>query len=218
MGPHKTMSKRRILQAHRRPVFHRSNLPPEINLSPTFTKAYRFQVPTSAASVTISVLELIGALGGICTVLNSTVVHWTTAFRIIALKLYPPAGSNVNPVNAVVEWSSASGYAPDRVMSNDSPGGITSAGRCLVFKPPAKSLASDWVNIVNSSLNLFNLFNAPAGCVIDLVVESAIGVSFSASALSSTVATGTLGQIYYLALDGPSSNKVIPATGMPTTH
>jgi hypothetical protein len=193
------------------------HLPPPLNLVPTFTKTHRFY-NTSAASVTISVLELIGALGGIGTVVNSVVTHWTTSFRIVHLKVYPSVSTTI-ATNTVVEWNfGLSGSTPDECISVVTPGGVIVAAPCLVFKPPAKSLASDWMDVSISSTNIFNIFNLPNASVLDLTVETTLPVVFSASVLTSTVATAIVGQPYYLALDGPASNKIIPATGYPTTH
>jgi len=60
---------------------------------------------------------------------------------------------------------------------------------------------------------MFNI-TTNAEAIIDLAVDYRISNVFSP--VASTVAAGTLGSVYYLALDGPSSNK-LQVVGLPTT-
>jgi hypothetical protein len=195
----------------------RGSLPRMLNLATTFSKTMRFwNISGSNASVTISLLELIGSMGGICTVTNSTVVHWTTSIRIKSIILFSPVAASTAS-NVTLEWNAGLGFIKDECRNETTPGGVATAPY-IVLRPPGKSFAGDWLNVSQSPLNLFNLFNAPNLCVIDVNVVVTNPVAFSASTLSSTVATGTLGQVYYLPLDGPSSNKITPVMGYPTTH
>jgi urea transporter len=52
------------------------------------------------------------------------------------------------------------------------------------------------------------------GAVIDLAVDFTLSGQFEA--FTQVVATAVVGTVYYLALDGPSSNTLVPV-GVPTT-
>jgi hypothetical protein len=64
-----------------------------------------------------------------------------------------------------------------------------------------------------AAVNLFAL-SCPIGSIVDLSVSFTL--SNIQGALQETVASGSLGNVYYLALDGPSANTYIPL-GLPTT-
>jgi len=193
-----------------------SSLPPRFNMVPRMTKTFRFL--STSVSATITALELFGAVGGICTVANSKVQHWASSVKLRSITIWPSASASVAE-SCLLEWFSAvDPHNPDEVVSQIIPGGVTQT-KAMTFRPPKKSLIGDWLNVTTTSSNsLFNI-TVPSGCVIDLTVDFTIGVTYStASTLySSTVTTGTLGNIYYLALDGPSSNKLAPEPGMPST-
>jgi len=140
--------------------------------------------------------------------------------RIKSITMYVPgAAAGSNPTNCYVEWFSLAGtnLFKDDVKDSVLPSGIT-VTRPLRFMPTPQSLAGMWFN-TNASGNLFNI-EGPDGCVIDVAVEYTIGVAQSSVSVlqQATVATAAVGSIYYLALDGPSSNKLTPAVGYPTTH
>jgi len=195
-------------------------LPPEINLTPVLSHRYRFNC-TTTVSATVQAIQMCGALGGICTVANSIVSSWTSSFRIKRITIWPaPAASVSAAAGAYVDWFfSDTSLFPDMSKSVTLPAGVTST-EALVFTPPAKSTAGFWVNsTATSSFTLFNL-SVTAGDVIDIDVDQTLGVvnSTSSSLYQLTVTTGTLGNVYYLSLDGPGGNKIPPVAGMPTTH
>jgi hypothetical protein len=59
------------------------------------------------------------------------------------------------------------------------------------------------------------LITCTVGSVVDVHVS--FRTSGAIAAGTHSVTTATLGNIYYLALDGPSSNVYVPV-GLPTTH
>jgi len=211
-------------QAGSGPLLRGSGLPPVVELTPYVMSERKRFVVTAGQAYSISMLELVGTLGGICTVANSTIQHWCSSFRMRALELYIPAASaGSSPVNAGLEWAVAfTSFLPDTAKMAHNPGGVT-APNSLRYLPPKASLAGDWVNVggsLASSTTLFVITNVPQGTVIDIIIDWTLGlvVSTSSSLLNSTVATGALGNVYYLGLDGPASNKILPSVGVPTTH
>jgi len=194
--------------------------PPCLNLTPTFTHTYRFYTSATVAA-TITVAQVFGALGGVCTVANTTVSSFVSSFRIKHIDVYQPAsGASTAPTMTYLEWYKPVGdYAfPDRTESLASLGGVTT-GNKMRFVAPKWSFAGDWVNTtITGSTALFNV-TFTIGYLLDMEVEMTLAVADSNPTVltQSTITTGTLGAVYYLPLDGTTSNKIKAATGMPTT-
>jgi len=98
-------------------------------------------------------------------------------------------------------------------MIESIPEGITTTD-AMVFKPPAKSLASFWLGDVDSATQVFALSTSP-GSIVDVSLSFRLCNVYSSASVA--VATAVIGTVYYLALDGPSSNTYVPV-GIPTTH
>jgi len=191
-------------------------LPPVLEATPRLSHVYRYVVSATTSPV-ITVANILGACGGICTVANSKVQPWASSFRIKSVTVFPCAGSFSGAgVYTFLDWVSAgsSGYVPDTAKMLNIPDGLTVSSP-LRFRPPRGSLAGNWINPVTISTSA-GLFGGTfkVGSVVDFSVEFTL--SNVSEAGNITVTTGTLGNVYYLALDGPSSNKFVPA-GLPTT-
>jgi len=190
-----------------------SSLPPTLQVTPCVNHTFRFANPT-AASVTISVGNIAGALGGICTVVNSKVTMVATSFKIRKITVWSSASSSAAS-NVVLDWAAGSdNQVPDESKIRSIPEGITETG-ALVFMPPKNSLAGFWI-IVTAGVVADGVFSLalPAGSIVDLLVDYRTSNVFPAQ--DATVIVGVLKTFYYLALDGPGSNK-LPPLGLPTT-
>jgi hypothetical protein len=191
--------------------FASTSLPPRIMLSQSVRDYTGRYVASTSGTYTINVQDVFGALGGICTVVNSKVASWTSSFRIKKVTLWPSASSSA-AVSGAVSWATGSAnQIPDSIVDETIPQGTT-LSRGLAHVPPKQSLAAFWVNY-NSGANLFTL-TVVAGTVIDLQVETRLSAQYPPTL--STVAAGVVGSVYYLSLDGPASNKLIPVV-LPTT-
>jgi len=191
---------------------HAVGVVPELQCSVVINHKYWFEC-TTGESVNISLLDLFGALGGICTVANTTLTTWTGLLRLRKIEIYESAQS-VSTVNSVVNWytNSNSNLADKLLLNSSIPYDLPSKNVAI---PPKNSLASFWWNSsASSSLAFFGIQTA-VGSIIDVTIESTLGNN--AGGYQPTIATGTLGGDYYLALDGASSNKLVPI-GLPTTH
>lgn len=188
----------------------RTTLPPNLQTTPNVSHTYRFQANSSAA-VAISMANVLGAIGGICTVANSKVNTWASSFRLKSLHIWGAPTTSAAKVD--VAWSAGeSAQVPDEEHDATLPGGIAVTS-CLRFEPPARSLAGFWLESSDSAATLFTM-TVPTGSVVDLRLEYRLSNVFPG--VQATVAAGTLGTVYYLALDGPSSNTLRPV-GLPTT-
>jgi len=194
-----------------RSVKHNVNLPPQINSTITVSTRIRYTAGSDNV-VSVSAQDLAGACGGICTVTNSVFRPWASSFRIKKLVAWPAASASV--LNTVqLSWNSGiAGANRDVESSTDLPEGITNTTAC-VFVPPPKSLASDWFTATTGSTNIFTLV-CTSGSVLDLYLDYTLANQFVSG--TSTIATGTLGSIYYLPLDGASSHQYFPLH-LPTT-
>jgi hypothetical protein len=191
-------------------------LPPQLNNSVALTHVFRYFVATTAAPVSVSVQDMLGALGGICSVGNSLLKPWSSSFRIHSVTAYPSTAAAAPNENFCALWWNAgpSFQQKDVEESKDVPQGVTMTAP-VRFTPPGKTLAGDWLACTaTGSTNLFSMF-VSAGSIIDLHVSFTLSNQFIPATM--TIGTGTLGTIYYLALDGPSSNTIVPAH-LPTTH
>jgi hypothetical protein len=188
-------------------------LPPKLLVTPHFKQTFRF-VSSSASASNITLASLLGMCGTIGTVTNSKVAAWTASLRILKVTVWPPGGSGASDV--ALDWANGtSDQVPDNVEDASMPSGVT-VSKAFVFTPPSRSLAGFWLNNVSSAVTIFNLYY-PAGAIIDVHVDIRLGVVYEPLAI--TVATAVVGNVYYLALDGPSSNKLVPSnSAVPTTH
>jgi hypothetical protein len=188
------------------------SLPPVLEATPHVRHVFRYGV-ASTATVSCTLASLLGACGGICTIANSKVQPWASSIRIRSLTVWPPSASgNYTFVN----WSSAgsSGYLPDTAKMINIPDGLTIT-KALRFVPPKGSLAGNWLNpvTISTSAVIFGM-TIHVGSVVDFHVEYTLSNVSQAGTI--TVVAGTLGNVYYLPLDGVSSNKLL-AAGLPTT-
>jgi hypothetical protein len=86
----------------------------------------------------------------------------------------------------------------------------------MVIAPPKNSYLRDWQQIgTDSSDVLFVIQNLTQGTIVDF--EGVYTLGNSSGGINITgVTTASQGSIYYLALDGRASNKLVPQ-GLPTT-
>jgi len=191
----------------------RATIPPW-EASITVRHRYRF-LPTSGINATnITISSIFGAIGTIGQVANTSVASIASSFRIRRVTIYDSAQGTAS-VSSEIFWASATDVnSKDMVMSNstipyDRPSRVSSV-------PPRGTLSSFWWNSgATSTTPLFGI-TAAIGAIIEVDTEFTIANSIEGLA-GIAVATATVGNIYYLALDGPASNKAVPV-GVPTTH
>jgi hypothetical protein len=188
-----------------------ASLPPQIDNTLVVRSRIRY-VAGADSLVSVSAQDLAGALGGVCTVTNSVFKPWASSFRIRKIVAWPSQSTTLLNA-AAISWNSGiAGANRDSERSADIPEGITITEK-VDFKPPPKSLASDWFAASVGTTNIFTM-TCNEGSILDLHVDFTLSNQFSAG--TSTIATGVLGSIYYLPLDGASSHQYFPVH-LPTT-
>jgi len=218
-APHVSLTARRRPPLHgmksrktgRRSRKKTPSLPPDINLAFVFHHTYRFRTSAGITSQAVGIGGVMGALGTMCTSLNATVRTIFCSFRINKITLWP--GSNGD---ALVDWSQAASanFCREDIWNREIPAGITVTGG-TVAKPPARTLAADWVSTgATASTTMFTV-TASINTVIDLDVSFGMGVLYTPYSIG--IAAGAVGSLYYLALDGPTTNKIVPVA-LPTTN
>jgi len=188
-----------------------SGVVPPLRASIRNVHRFRF-ICTAGAGYGITLANLFGAMGGIVDVVNSSLICWATALQLQRVTIYESA-QGVATVNSSIQWynttdvNSPDEYTVNSTIPYDRPSVISQ-------KPFPKSLASFWWNTqATPTLALFNVV-CSIGSIIDVTLMFDMGNA--APALPITIAAGTLGGYYYLALDGRASNKLQPV-GLPFT-
>jgi hypothetical protein len=191
-----------------------SAVPPAIESGFTGFRSLYFKAASAATSQGVSAGQIAGALGGFCTVANTTHAAWTTSIRLKRLTIWP-AASTSGETDADVVWSSArTTIIKDSSRSRPVPGGTTVSGG-LEFTPPKDSNLSMWLMTSGSLTNYLFYVTCPAYSVIRLDV--AFTLPNGQTATTQSISAGTVGQVYYLALDGPSTNKFVPVGNSTTS-
>jgi len=181
-----------------------TSLPPVISSTPVVDHVFRY---ASAANtlVTVTVADVLGACGTIGRVVNSTVQPWTSSFRINKITMYPAASASTN-VDVDLVWAGdANSHVKDSEKLRDLPAGMSVSGP-MVFYPPRGTELAQW-HAATATGNLFSVLPG-AGSIIDFNVTYTTSNAFIAGSIS--VTTAVVGTVYYLALDGPSTNVLRP--------
>ncbi len=193
-------------------------LPPPLSTTDNVPFRRRYLVSATVGPVNVTRAFIGGALGGVCTIVNSTILAWASSFRIKRIIVWPAVASGAQ-TTCEIYWSVGGGA--EQQMSKDSakvatmPSGITEDSP-MVFRPPRNSYLTNWQQVgVDSSDVMFTIQNLTQGSVVDF--EGVYTLANSAGGINITsVATASVGSVYYLALDGRASNKLVPQ-GLPTT-
>jgi len=189
-------------------------LPPPISTTPTLGHVYRYTCATTG-SYAITVVDLIGAGGMICHVVNSSAICVMEAVKVHRVTIWSALSTSSSFTPGVVWGLMGQDFAPDNEKSVVVPQGSTNVKPVSSTPPKGGLVLGNWLNNNGSAQVVFTLVNVSAGSVVDVHLSfeqlnnnSAVAVSVTATAL---------GTNFYPALDGPASNKLIP-TGLPTSH
>jgi hypothetical protein len=190
-----------------------SILPPPIMTTPTIAPhVVRFRSSAAANALACGLGGFLGAAGVVSVTATSTATV-CSSLRIHSITMWPSASAALS--DAFCVWSSATtGFLPDEGQLTAIPDGVT-VSRGIRFRPPARSLAGEWLNTALNAASPVVFITCSSGTIIDVCYSARMS-----SALANTVigvSSSTPGGVYYLALDGPASNRFVPL-GLPTTH
>jgi len=171
---------------------------------------FRF-VSTSGTATPISALTLAGSAGTVGIAINSAVVAIAGSIKLNRVDIWSPPASQGAAVTCSVDWV---GYAnsPNREVSDTSVSVTTPAK--VSCSPPPMSLAAFWQTVTTTTA--LCTITAPPGSIIDIYLAYILNDDDETGAVI-TVATATFGAFYFLAADGPATNRYTPVS-LTTTH
>jgi hypothetical protein len=172
--------------------------------------AFRFY-STNGGLIAVTPTSILGAAGTMCTVGNTTVVTYANSFRINRIRIWGGAQvpATTVPTTVAVDWTGL-GNSPSREVSDTT---VSNAFPAFIdTSPPPNSLAAFWQTA--SSTTIFTL-----KCPVQSVVEVHLTLILAdgnpdSEGTAITVATGTQGSTYWLALD---STHIYPPISLVTT-
>jgi len=185
-------------------------LPPQIEVTPRLRQTFRFYTTSSISARPITIRQIFGSLGGICTVVNSALRCFATSFRLMSLDMYLPNGGQ-GELSWVVDNTD---QGPDESYDVTIPANI-SVSEGIHTSPPRWSVVADWVNAAADLTDeVFRVSCSTTGAVIDMDIEYTLPNDFTPTSI--TIAAGVLSTAYYLSLDQGGGNN-ITAINRPTT-
>jgi len=186
------------------------SLPPPLNPTPVCHHTFAFS-PGNSSGYSVTVQGLMNMCGGIVTVVNSTFSPWASSIKIKKITIWPPAQGGDYAVSDVWWANGYSSAIPDMELIRPVPADITITAP-TVFKPPKRSLASDWIN-ANGSGAVF-VVQSNVGSVV--YIDVTFTLSNLNQAATQAIASGVLGTKYYLSPD-PATFQLRPIA-LATTH
>jgi hypothetical protein len=184
---------------------------PQLKSNIQVSHVYRFVSSTNPTKLSITSASILGAIGVFVTS-STTAVPIAESFKISKLVVMTVGGTNTSTV--AVQWYAGANFASSTIEVSDS-SLSTTVPAYVVTRPPKGSISSFWVNGADS----VPMFEISGGEVtyIDLHVSYVLAdASFTPPTITLT-SSPTPGELYYLALDGPSSNILVPVS-LVTTH
>ncbi len=177
------------------------SLIPQIRTNVIKRHKFRFAASGALSIVGPTGATILGALGTVCTVTNTTVAQFNKSFRIRSIEAWAPGSAT--PATLTLIWIGLAN-SPNVEVSDTS---ITASFPAHIkTSPPPESSA--WLWQVTGATQVF-FITGPTGTVLDLDVDY-IETDQTFAASTQAVSVGVLSQCYYLALDGPTSNLLVP--------
>jgi hypothetical protein len=184
--------------------------PPQIESNLNYSHKYRFLTSASVTNVGIQDTYVLQSTGGICTTVNSVVSIFAKSFKITKIEMWAPPASQGSAATISIDWL---GFGNSPNIEHSDTTLSVSHNAHVVTRPPKNSLASFWQKATN--VQLF-ILNCPANTVIDISVS--LMMQDEETALTTVnVATGVLGNIYFVALDQGAGTHVIVPVSLNTT-
>ncbi len=153
---------------------------------------------------------MIGIAGGICTVVNTTVAPLAVSYKLHRIRIWAAPGTTAAASSVAVRWQTLDNL-PAKEVANTS---MTTARPCYLEAVPPQGCLSHQMQ-GTSAVSAFGLL-CPAGALVEIHATHWFYDTGSVAVDTFAVAAGTLGVLYFLALDETASNNFVPV-GLPTT-
>jgi len=178
------------------------SLPPRITYAPTIKHKWRF-TPGSSNASTCNSNNLLAVAGGIASSATNLYTLAST-FRVLSIEIWPSASTSTSE-DCNVQWQGPIvAVERDSRQGRDLPEGLSVTGK-FCARPPKGSLAGAWCS--SGTIGIF-VIQAPAGSIVDVIMEHTLS-----NALSNQALTGsgmTTGDVYYGGLDSVGSPNYVP--------
>jgi len=196
-GPHRGSIRSMVLAPSR--VSH----PPSIKSNIQFRHKMRFF--GNMTSTVINSAQIAFAFGSVGTVTNSNVVSIIGSLKLIEVEMWasPNSSSTSALSNLSCEFSGSNSNITSTSQFSDTSVNPAEPAhiRC---RPPRGSNSAFWQFPGVSANNMFTVNGSSNACIIDVTCDIVLSDD-EVSILTRTVATATLGQMYYLALDNTNA-------------
>lgn len=184
--------------------------PPQLKTNVQLSHVYRFMCDNNG-TYNITPDTLLLAAGCVCSATNTTVVGIFASCRVNYVEVWAPPASQGALSTVSLEWLGLTPNEPNIEVSDSSVSVAYPA--YLRARPPNRSLGCFWQTTNGNDIMQLTV---SSGTLIDVSL-SLVMFDQDLARPSASVSTGVVGEIYYLALDGPSSNHLTPIA-MNTTH
>jgi len=178
---------------------------PQLRTNVVKTHRFRFIASSALVNVPLTPTSLLGACGGVCTVANSVLTPFNRTVKIARLEMWAPTSSSTTGATCAVNWI-GSGSSPNLEVS-DTTINVSRPAHVLAY-PPADSLSAFWSQPAATQLCTLS---GPGGTVVDITLRY-IETDQTTAVSDQAITTGTLKVQYYLALDGPGTNLLVPVS------
>jgi hypothetical protein len=159
----------------------------------------RFLAGSTASGVTCTGYEL-GAACGVMAATSTTAYSICQSVKVNKVEMWSPPASQGAASTCSVLWTSAGGTVFTSNMEISDTTVSTAFPAHVESRPPVRSLAADWIQVLSTSENVFSI-TCPSGTIIDVYL-TAILADASSAPTAVTVAGATVGVLYYQPLDG----------------
>lgn len=185
------------------------SLPPGLESSVIIGHTFRFRCLSDISSTPVTV----GALIGICGVIGTSttkVDSIASSVKLRGVTIWPAAEADTATANnPEIAYDSAYGTTADKTYVKSIPGGVTSTAP-IHSRPGKDTLGALWQNSAASATRMFVLYDINKGSIIDVAVTYTL--RNAVPGLQYTVATATVGSMYYLYLTSTLQPVALPNT------
>jgi hypothetical protein len=176
--------------------------------------SHRFRyTSTSGNPVTITQTNLLSACGVVGLVVNSTVNCIASTVRLREIEIWTPPAAQGSAATCSAQFSTSTGAESIEEVSDTTVS--TAVPAHIKFRPSRTCIASFWDSPATGNTTPVLILTAPAGSIVDCLLDFILTDTFATPNVIGVV-TDVVGTLYWLALDGPVSNQLIP-TSLRTT-
>jgi hypothetical protein len=188
--------------------------PPQLDSNIIVNHKFRFTASSSGAYA-ISQANLIGICGMMGSTTNAAVASIIDCFKVNSVEIWGPPASQGSFSTVSVEWIGGTTTLPSLTKEVSDTTCSVAEPAHVFSRPPKTSTVGFWNSADGGGSNIFFTVSVPAGSIIDVNVSFILGDN--SQHFTVAVSTAVVGEAYYLSLDGPASNLLVPVS-MNTTH